>query len=150
MRVLIVDDQPTVIAPLKKALEKDSHVVDAACDGSDGLKLATRNEYDVIVLDMVMPGLDGIAVCTALRERKRWTPVLLVSGLRDASEDRVAALDAGADDFMSKPYDLPEFKARLRALARRKVNERPTALNVDDLCLDPATRVVERDGTPIE
>ncbi len=143
MRILIIDDQPRAIAPARKAFEREGHTVDVATDGTRGIALALAHEYDVIVLDVIMPGLDGIEVLERLRRRECWAPVMLLTG-RDSTDDRVLALDAGADDFVAKPFELKELLARARSLARRKPQERATVLQVDDLKLDPGARTVTR------
>jgi two-component system, OmpR family, response regulator len=123
--------------------------VDVAGDGREALWLATENPYDAIVLDVMLPDLDGFEVCRKLREAGRWSPVLMLTA-RDAVHDRVAGLDAGADDYLTKPFSFAEFLARLRALFRRGTPDRPTVLENGDLILDPATRRVARDGQPID
>ena len=150
MRVLVVDDHEQIVALLSKALRRESHVVDSCCEGRPAMKKALRNGYDVIMLDVVLPDMSGVEVCRRLREQECWTPIMLITGLRDDVDHRVEALDSGADDFVGKPFELAEVMARLRALARRGAQERPAVLRVDDLCLDPGTRVVARDKTPID
>ncbi|MCU1459488.1 MAG: two component transcriptional regulator, winged helix family [Actinomycetia bacterium] len=134
---------------VRRTLEREGYSVDTAGDGVDGLWMATENDYDAIVLDVMMPEPDGFEVCRTLRDRERWAPVLLLTA-RDSVDDRVAGLDAGADDYLPKPFSVAELAARLRALVRRGARERPAVATVDDLSLDPATRRVERAGTVIE
>jgi two-component system OmpR family response regulator len=149
VRVLVVEDEVKMADLVRRTLEREGYSVDTAGSGTDGLWLATENDYDAIVLDVMMPAPDGFEVCRTLRERERWAPVLLLTA-RDSVEDRVAGLDAGADDYLAKPFSVAELAARLRALVRRGARERPAIVTVDDLTLDPATRKVERGGTLIE
>ena len=124
---------------LKRGLEEEGHAVDIAADGPDGLWLATENNYAAIVLDLMLPGFDGVELCRRLRSQGSWVPVLMLTA-RDAVGDRVRGLDAGADDYLVKPFSLLELAARLRALARRDDRARPVVLAVGDLSLDPATK----------
>src|SRR5512142_130242 len=133
---------------LKRALQEEGHAVDVACDGPEGLWLATENAYEAIVLDVMLPGLDGVELCRRLRESGRWVPVLLLTA-RDGVGDRVRGLDAGADDYLVKPFSLLELAARLRALARRGGGSRPVILAEGDLRLDPATKRAWRAGTEV-
>jgi two-component system OmpR family response regulator len=149
MRLLVVEDEVKMAGLLKRALEEEGYAVDVTGSGEEALWLGTENPYDAIVLDLMLPDVDGFAVCRGLRERGRWTPVLMVTA-RDAVRDRVAGLDAGADDYLTKPFSLAELLARLRALIRRGATERPAVLRVGDLSLDPAARSVARDGHAIE
>jgi two-component system OmpR family response regulator len=149
MRLLVVEDEVKMAGLLKRALEEEGYAVDVAGSGEEALWLGTENPYDAIVLDLMLPDVDGFAVCRGLRERGRWTPVLMLTA-RDAVQDRVAGLDAGADDYLTKPFSLAELLARLRALIRRGATERPSVLRVGDLSLDPAARSVARDGHAIE
>jgi two-component system, OmpR family, response regulator len=123
---------------LERGLREEGYAVDVATDGTNGLWLATENDYDAIVLDVLLPGLDGFEVCRRLRGTDRWAPVLLLTA-RDAVEDRVQGLDAGADDYLTKPFSFAELAARLRALVRRQSGARPAVLEVGDLRVDPAT-----------
>ena len=136
-------------ALLGRGLTEEGHAVDVAGRGEDALWMADAVSYDAIVLDLMLPGLDGFAVCRQLREREVWTPVLLLTA-RDAVDDRVVGLDAGADDYLVKPFAFAELLARLRALKRRGVPERPVALQVGDLRLDPARRRVWRGDHELE
>jgi two-component system, OmpR family, response regulator len=139
MRVLVVEDEPAMARLLKRGLEEEGHAVDLGADGPEGLWLATENTYAAIVLDVMLPGFDGFELCRKLRETRNWTPVLMLTA-RDAVDDRVKGLDAGADDYLVKPFSLLELSARLRALARRDDRARPAVLAEGDLRLDPATR----------
>ena len=143
MRILVVEDELKMASLLRRGLVEEGHAADVARTGDDALWMARAVEYDAIVLDLMLPGVDGIEVCRQLRESDVWSPVLMLTA-RDAVEDRVAGLDAGADDYLPKPFSFAEVLARLRALARRGSAERPTVLQVDDLRLDPATRQVWR------
>lgn len=129
---------------LARGLRDEGYAVDVAHDGTDGLWLGSENDYDVIVLDCMLPGVDGFDVCRELRTRGRWSPILMLTA-RDSVDDRVAGLDAGADDYLSKPFNFAELAARIRALVRRGGDERPTALQIGDLRLDPATHRAWRD-----
>jgi two-component system OmpR family response regulator len=139
MRVLVVEDETRMARLVKRGLEEEGHAVDVAGDGPDGLWMATENRYAAIVLDIMLPGFDGFEVCRRLREAGVWTPVLMLTA-RDAVGDRVRGLDAGADDYMVKPFSLLELAARLRALARRDDRARPAVLGEGDLKLDPAAK----------
>jgi two-component system OmpR family response regulator len=139
MRVLVVEDEVRMARLLKRALEDEGHAVDVAADGPDGLWMATENHYAAIVLDVMLPGLDGFEVCRRLRQSGIWAPVLMLTA-RDEIGDRVRGLDAGADDYLVKPFSLLELAARLRALARRDDRPRPAVLAERDLRLDPASK----------
>jgi two-component system, OmpR family, response regulator len=149
MRILVVEDDVKMAGLLHRGMVEEGHAADVARHGDDALWMARAVEYDAIVLDLLLPGIDGFEVCRRLREGGVWTPVLMLTA-RDSVEDRVAGLDAGADDYLQKPFSFAELSARLRALVRRGVPERPTVLEVDDLRLDPATRQVWRNGTEIK
>ena len=133
---------------LRRALKEEGHAVDVAVDGPQGLWLATENEYGAIVLDVMLPGMDGFQLCRRLRESGAWAPVLMLTA-RDGVSDRVRGLDAGADDYLVKPFSLLELAARLRALARRDGRGRPPVLAEGDLRLDPASKQAWRDGTEL-
>ena len=133
---------------LERALREEGHAVDVAADGPEGLWLATENAYGAIVLDVMLPDLDGFQLCRRLRESGRWVPVLMLTA-RDAVSDRVRGLDAGADDHLVKPFSLLELAARLRALARRDDRPRPVILAEGGLKLDPAAKRAWRDGTEL-
>ncbi|MGH2996065.1 MAG: response regulator transcription factor [Gaiellaceae bacterium] len=148
MRILIVEDEVKMAGLLRRGLGEEGLSADVARTGDDALWMARAAEYDAIVLDVMLPGTDGFEVCRRLREGGTWSPVLMLTA-RDAVEDRVNGLDAGADDYLTKPFSFAELLARLRALARRPPLERPTVLEVGDLRLDPATRQVWRDEEEI-
>lgn len=149
MRILVVEDEPKLARLLARGLAEEGHPADVAATGEEALWMADSGAYDAIVLDVMLPGLDGFAVCRRLRERKVWTPVLMLTA-RDALEDRIAGLDTGADDYLLKPFAFGELLARLRALARRGPAERPTELAAGDLRLDPASRRVWRSNDEIQ
>ncbi len=134
---------------LKRGLEEEGHAVDVAVDGPEGLWFATENSYAAIVLDVMLPGIDGYELCRRLRADGDWTPVLMLTA-RDAVGDRVRGLDAGADDYLVKPFSLLELGARLRALARRDDRARPAVLSVGDLRLDPAAKRAWRGKTELQ
>ena len=139
MRVLVVEDDVKMASLLRRGLLEEGLAADVARTGDDALWMAEATVYDAIVLDVMLPGMDGFEVCRRLREAGRWSPVLMLTA-RDAVEDRVAGLDAGADDYLTKPFSFAELLARLRAIARRAPLERPAVLEAGDLRLDPATR----------
>jgi two-component system OmpR family response regulator len=143
VRVLVVEDDVKMAGLLQRGLREEGHAVDVARTGDDALWMGQAAEYDTIVLDLMLPGLDGATVCRRWRESGVWAPVLMLTA-RDAVDDRVAGLDAGADDYLAKPFAFAELLARLRALARRGAAERPAIVEVGDLRLDPATRQVWR------
>lgn len=150
MRILLVDDEPRVISAVRRGLERHGYAVDVATDGNAAIEKGTANHYDAIVLDVVLPEPHGFEVCRRLRSAECWTPILLVTGNRTNLEDRVEGLDAGADDFLEKPFAFEELTARLRAIVRRGPVQRPTVLKVGDLVLDPASRVVHRGDERID
>jgi two-component system, OmpR family, response regulator len=137
MRVLIVEDERKLAELVARGLREEGHAADIAGRGEEAVWMAQAARFDAIVLDVMLPGLDGFAVCRRLREEGVWTPVLMLTA-RDAVEDRVSGLDAGADDYLAKPFAFDELLARLRALTRRSPVERPTLLTVGELRLDPA------------
>jgi two-component system OmpR family response regulator len=149
MKVLVVEDKPKMAALLRRAFRGEGVLADVATCGEYALWMAAATRYDSIVLDVMLPGIDGIETCRRLRGDGVWTPVLMLTA-RGALADRVAGLDGGADDYLAKPFELPELMARLRALVRREPIRRPTILEVGDLRLDPATRQVWRCGHPVE
>jgi two-component system, OmpR family, response regulator len=149
MRVLVVEDEPKMAALLRRGLVEEGHAADVARQGEEALWLAEAHQYDAIVLDVMLPGLSGFETCRRLRNGGVWTPVLMLTA-RDSVDDRVAGLDAGADDYLTKPFSLAELLARLRALARRGEVERPTELVVGDLRLDPASRRVWRGAAEVQ
>jgi two-component system OmpR family response regulator len=148
MRILVVEDELKMANLLRRGLVEEGHAVDVAHTGNDALWMAQAAELDAIVLDLMLPGIDGIEVCRRIRENGVWVPVLMLTA-RDGVDDRVAGLDAGADDYLPKPFSFAELLARLRALVRRGAAERPAVLEVGDLRLDPATRDVWRGETAI-
>jgi two-component system, OmpR family, response regulator len=148
MRVLIVEDEVKMAGLLRRGLREEGLAADVARTGDDALWMARATEYDAIVLDVMLPGVDGFEVCRRLREAGAWSPVLMLTA-RDGVDDRVSGLDAGADDYLTKPFSFAELLARLRALARRPPVERPVVLEVGDLKLDPATRRVWREDAEI-
>jgi two-component system OmpR family response regulator len=147
--VLVVEDDARMAAAIRRGLRFEGLVVDLAGGGEQALGMAGATEYDAIVLDVMMPGVDGFETCRRLRADGNWTPVLMLTA-RDAVEDRVRGLDGGADDYLTKPFSLAELMARLRALSRRGPVERPVVLEVGDLRLDPATHEVRRGEHEIE
>jgi two-component system OmpR family response regulator len=149
VRVLVVEDELRMASLIRRGLVTEGLAVDIAAKGEDGLWMANATPYDVVVLDVMLPGMSGFEVCRRLREGGVWTPVLMLTA-RDSVEDRVAGLDTGADDYLVKPFAFAELLARLRALARRGDNERPPVLEVGDLRLDPATRRVWRDSVEVK
>jgi two-component system OmpR family response regulator len=149
MRILLVEDELKMARVLRRGLEQEGYAVDAATDGETALMRARLEEYDVIILDVMLPGRDGFSVCRDLRVEGRWAPVLMLTA-RDGVADRIRGLDAGADDYLVKPFSFGEMLARLRALIRRGASERPSVLEVDDLVLDPATHIVTRGGTDVD
>jgi two-component system OmpR family response regulator len=149
MRVLIVEDQAKLAALLRRGLSRDGMAVDVASNGEDALWMAEATDYDAVILDVMLPGVDGFEVCRRLRSAEMWSPILMLTA-RDAIRDRVAGLDSGADDYLTKPFSYAELLARLRALVRRGRPERPAELTVGELRLDPATRRVWRGEAEIE
>lgn len=149
MRVLVVDDEKRLTRALSVGLEAEGFAVDVAHDGTDGLWLARENDYDAIVLDLMLPGINGFRVCSTLRTEKNWTPILMLTA-KDGEWDQVEGLDTGADDYLTKPFSFPVLVARLRAVARRGARERPTEMVAGDLRLDPAARRAWRSDVEIE
>jgi two-component system, OmpR family, response regulator len=149
VRALVVEDELKMATLLRRGLVEEGYAADVAGSGEDALRMARSTAYDAIVLDVMLPGLDGFGVCRELRSSGVWTPILMLTA-RDGVVDRVAGLDAGADDYLTKPFSFAELLARLRALARRGRAERPAVLKVGSLQLDPATRQVWRGGVEVE
>jgi two-component system, OmpR family, copper resistance phosphate regulon response regulator CusR len=149
MRILFVEDDRRLSHSLEASLLNEGYAVDAVFDGEDGLSFAESVSYDAIILDVMLPGKDGILVCRALRQKSVNTPILMLTA-RDAIEDRVSGLDSGADDYLIKPFALHELLARLRALLRRNAPQKTGALTLGDLSADPATHVVQREGQHID
>jgi two-component system OmpR family response regulator len=146
--VLVVEDELKMARLVKRGLEREGYAVDVALDGNEALWAARETPYDAIVLDAMIPGVDGFEVCRQLRKEGRWAPLLMLTA-RDSVQDRVAGLDAGADDYLTKPFAFSELFARVRSITRRDVGERPVVLTVGDLSLDPARREVFRGETSV-
>ncbi|MDP9242159.1 MAG: response regulator transcription factor [Actinomycetota bacterium] len=149
MLILVVEDEVKMARALRRGLEQEGYSVELSADGDDALTRVLDKEFDAIVLDVMIPGTDGFTICRELRTRGHWAPVLMLTA-RDAVEDRIRGLDAGADDYLIKPFAFGELLARLRALVRRDPVPRPSTLQVADVVLDPASRTVTRSGTPVE
>jgi two-component system, OmpR family, response regulator len=149
MRVLVVEDERRLAAGLRSGLAAEGFAVDVALDGTDGLWLAREHSYDVIVLDIMLPGVNGYRLCSALRRDGIWTPILMLTA-KEGELDEVEALDSGADDYLTKPFSYAVLVARLRALLRRGARERPAVLTAGDLRLDPAARRVWRGDAEVE
>jgi len=148
MRILIVEDEPDLLRSLAQAFREEGYAVDSAADGEDGLFKAETYDYDAIVLDVMLPKLDGWQILASLRKAKK-TPVLMLTA-RDQTRDRVRGLDTGADDYLVKPFDLPELFARLRALIRRSANVSTNRIAIGAVVVDTAARSVTRDAAPVE
>ena len=149
MRLLVVEDEHKLAGVLKRGLEEHGYAVDVAYDGEDGLALVTAAPYDLIVLDVMLPKLDGFLLCQQLRAQQTHTPVLMLTA-RDAVDDRVAGLDSGADDYLTKPFAFRELLARVRALLRRDSRSKDPVLRVADLEIDTVSHEVRRGGRPVE
>lgn len=149
MRVLVVEDEQAMSASLTWGLQAEGYVVDVAENGEDGLWKARETAHDVIILDVMLPGLDGYQVCKQLREQGLWTPILMLTAM-DEELDLAEGLDSGADDYLAKPFSYPVLLARLRALTRRGLGERPAVLSAAGLALDPASRAVTLGGVTLE
>jgi len=148
VRILLVEDNRQLSESLRLSLEEDGYAVEAAYDGQQGEELATLLPFDLLILDILLPGQDGLALCRALRRQRVRTPILMLTA-RDTVDDRVLGLDSGADDYLVKPFALKELRARLRALLRREAPVKNGRLTAADLWLDPATHSVDRAGRPI-
>jgi DNA-binding response OmpR family regulator len=146
--VLIIEDEELIASSLQQGLRQDGYVADVSGDGREGLWMATENDYDAIILDIMLPGLNGYKILDELRKATIWTPVLMLTA-KQGEYDQSEALDGGADDFLSKPFSLVVLKAHLRALIRRGLGPRPAVLEADDLSLDPANRECSVAGTPV-
>ncbi|MFD0887936.1 response regulator transcription factor [Streptosporangium algeriense] len=149
MRVLVVEDERRMAAALQRGLQAEGFAVDLAHDGEEGLHLARVGDYDVVVLDIMLPRISGYNVCKQLRAEENWVPILMLSA-KDGEYDMADGLDLGADDYLTKPFSYVVLVARLRALLRRGANRRPAVLRAGDLTLDPARRRVSRGQQPIE
>lgn len=148
MRLLVVEDEPDLLASIAQAFREEGYAVDTAADGDDGLFKAETVDYDVIILDVMLPQIDGWTVLKKLRQTKK-TPVLMLTA-RDQSRDRVKGLDTGADDYVIKPFDLPELFARVRALIRRNANHTTNRLEIGRVTIDTGARTVTSEGKPVE
>jgi len=149
MRILVVEDEHRIAASIKKGLEQERYAVDVAYDGLDGFDLACSEDYDLILLDLMLPGMDGLQICKSLREKKVNTPILMLTA-RGQTEDKVNGLNIGADDYLTKPFSFDELLARIRALIRRPKNTINTILSVDGLTLNTDTFAVFREGVSIK
>jgi two-component system OmpR family response regulator len=148
MRVLVVEDKVKLATVLRRGMRKEGLAADIVASGEEAVWMAESTPYDAVVLDVMLPGIDGFETCRRLRSQAVWTPILMLTA-RDRVDDRVAGLDSGADDYLTKPFAFRELLARLRALVRRGADERPTVLAVADLRLDPAARRVWRGETEV-
>jgi two-component system, OmpR family, response regulator len=149
MRVLVVEDEKRLAAGLRKGLEAEGFSVDVALDGGDGLWMARERAYDTIVLDILLPGINGYKICETLRQEGVWTPILMLTA-KDGEWDEIEALDTGADDYLTKPFSYAVLLARLRALLRRGARERPAILEAGDLRLDPSAKRVWRGQVEVD
>jgi len=149
MRILVVEDETRLAEGLRRGLEAEGFAVDVAATGTDGLWLAREQDYSVILLDIMLPGISGYRICETLRAEKNWTPILMLTA-KDGEWDQIEALDTGADDYLTKPFSFAILLARVRALLRRGAGERPSIIEAGDLTLDPATKRVARGDTVIE
>ena len=149
MRVLVVEDEKRLAAGLKKGLEAEGFATDVALNGTDGLWMAREHQYDAIVLDIMLPGMNGYRICATLRDEGIWTPILMLTA-KDGEYDEAEALDTGADDFVTKPFSFLVLLARLRALIRRGAGERPVVLQAGDLRFDPGARRVWRGDAEVQ
>jgi two-component system OmpR family response regulator len=149
VRLLVVEDDTRLAGLVQRGLRGEGHAVDVAGTVEDGRWLAGENPYDLLVIDVLLPDGDGFSLCRELRQAGNWTPVLMLTA-RDAVADRVQGLDAGADDYLVKPYSFDELAARVRALVRRGIHERPATLAIGALLLDPASRKVTAAGRDVE
>ncbi|HVU71812.1 MAG TPA: response regulator transcription factor [Mycobacteriales bacterium] len=148
MRVLVIEDERRMLALLRRGLVEEGYAVDVAEDGREGLWMASEVDYAAVICDVMLPSLDGFEVCREMRRAGRWAPVILLTA-RDAVEDRVRGLDAGADDYLTKPFSFAELAARVRALVRRGAVERPAAIEVGDLVVDTVAHTVTRAGVEV-
>jgi len=149
MRILVVEDEHRIAESIKKGLEQEHYAVDVAYDGLDGFDLASTEEYDLILLDLMLPGKDGLTICRELRQKSINTPILILTA-KGQTEDKVTGLDTGADDYLTKPFSFDELLARVRALCRRPTNSLSTVLTIDGLSLDTTNYTVTRDGQEIK
>jgi two-component system, OmpR family, response regulator len=149
LRLLVVEDDRKLVTALERGLQLEGYDVDVAYTGEDALAKASTDGYDAVVLDVMLPGVDGFEVCEALRRNQRWLPVLMLTARADVA-DRIRGLDAGADDYLVKPFDFGELLARLRALTRRGIAEPHAGVEAGDLALDPGTRTATLGGRAVE
>ncbi len=149
MRLLVVEDEARIARFIRRGLEEEGHAVDVATDGDEAIVLATTNDYDVILLDILLPRRNGLAVCRDLRQRNVATPILMLTA-KDSVQDKVAGLNSGADDYLTKPFSFDELVARVNALTRRQALARSPILSVADLTLDPISHDVQRGGDSVE
>ena len=149
MRILVVEDEKKIADFIKRGLKEEGYAVDTSNDGENGFFLAKTNEYDLIILDLMLPKLDGITVCKKLRDEKILVPIVMLTA-KDAVKDKVTGLDAGADDYLTKPFAFEELLARIRAILRKKSEQKETKLQIGDLSLDLQTHKVARAGKNIE
>jgi DNA-binding response OmpR family regulator len=149
VRILLVEDNRRLSDSLRLSLTDDGYAVDVAFDGQEGEELAELTPYDIIILDLMLPIKNGFDVCRSLRNNRLRTPIIMLTA-RDALDDRVAGLDSGADDYLVKPFEMDELRARIRALLRREADDKGSLLVIADLTLDPATHFVERNGRRID
>jgi heavy metal response regulator len=148
MRILVVEDEKKIAGFIRRGLREDGYVVEVAGDGEEGYNLATAEEFDLIILDIMLPGMDGITICRKLRQDGLSTPILILTA-RDSVKDKVRGLDSGADGYLTKPFAFEELLARVRALLRKREAQAPARLIVADLALDPVSRKVTRAGQEI-
>ena len=148
MKILVIEDEKKVAQALKKGLESEHYKVEIAISGEEGFFLLSSQKFDLVILDLMLPGRDGLEILATLRDKKDWRPVLILTA-KDAIEDRVVGLDSGADDYLIKPFAFPELLARIRALLRRGINGHVLKLKLSDLEMDSVGRVVTRNGRPI-
>lgn len=148
MRILLIEDEKNLSQVIKKGLTEQGFAVDAAGDGEEGLYLAEEESYDAIILDVMLPKIDGVEICRRLREKRISTPILMLTA-KTQVKDRVAGLDAGADDYLTKPFAFVELKARIQALMRRAFKQPETVIKIDDLAIDPIKHVVQRGNQTI-
>ncbi|MDA8397353.1 MAG: response regulator transcription factor [Actinomycetota bacterium] len=149
MRLLVVEDELRLADALRRGLQAEGFAVDVANTGTDGFRLAKQNPYDVIILDLMLPGINGFKLCAMLRDAEVWSPILILTA-KDGELDEAEALDTGADDFLTKPFSFTVLTARIRALLRRTSGSRPTQMSAGDLILDPASHQVRRGEVEIE
>lgn len=149
MKLLLIEDDKKIATAIKRGLEGDGYTVEVAFDGTDGLWMATEGAYDLLIVDLMLPGKNGFVICQELRERQIWTPILVLTA-KDGDLDEAEALDTGADDYLTKPFSYPVLLARLRALLRRTTGQKPVPIQLGDLRIDPGARRTWRDETEIE